>query len=159
LNSLNGIFNPMNNEHYEAIVRDIEQRFAMKIINDVPQLSLNRDRDKLAHINLLPDELLSFIWPIKDKFIDFSVGKLQKFSGLTFRSEQECAPNEELVDGEDDGREEVIGYPKNFLILYMIEFYILCQAPDHLNSYLNYARVSGAKKYGDDLKKIFAAIS
>ena len=159
MNSFNEIFNSMNNEHYEYIVRDIEQRFKMKIINDVSQLSLDRDMDKLAHINLLPDELLSFIWPIKDKFINFTVKKLQKFSGLTFRSEQECAPNEEMDDEGDDGREEVIGYPRNFLIIYMIEFYILCQDPDKLNSYLNYVRVSGAKKYANDLRKIFAAIS
>ncbi|WP_156966097.1 hypothetical protein [Paraburkholderia bannensis] len=129
----------------------------MKIISEVSQLALERDAGKLKYIDILPGELLKFTVDKKSKFINFTVEKLHKFSKLTFRSEQEFSENDDLNSNIEDGREEVIGFPKNFLVIYMAEFFILCEKSDFLDSYLGYVRVSGAKKYAADLRKIFSS--
>jgi hypothetical protein len=130
----------------------------MKIIDEMSQPSLTRDIEKMGYINLSPGELLDFVKSMRSQFINFSVEKLNKFSGLTFRSEQEFGPDGVLGDIDDDGHEEVVGFPRNFLVIYMIEFFILGKKPDILDSYLGYVRVSGAKKYAADLRKIFTSV-
>jgi hypothetical protein len=130
----------------------------MKIIDEMSQPSLTRDVGKLGCVNLSPGELLDFIKSMRNQFINFSVEKLNKFSELTFRSEQEFGPDGVPGDIDNDGHEEVVGFPRNFLVIYMIEFFILEKKPDILDSYLSYVRVSGAKRYADDLRKIFTSV-
>lgn len=59
------------------------------------------------------------------------------------------------IDDEDD--EKIIGYPCNFLITYLIEFFILKNNSSYLEEYLSSIRVGGAKKYAKDLIKIYVS--
>ena len=147
----------VNNPDYESIIYDVARKFAINVIDDISPPSIQRDESKLKYIDVLPRDLLGMIIANKREFIQFVVDKLQKFSGLTFKSEQRFS----LVDqsGDDaDGDEKIIGYPKNFLIMHMVEFFILTNKPGILNDYLKFVRITNAKKYAADLKKIYVSV-
>ena len=149
----------INRPEYESIIHEVARRFPINIIDDVPSLSIQRDESKLMYADILLCDLFELVILNKNKFIQFVVHKLQKFSGLSFRSQDEFPPGEEPDEDDYDDKERSIGYPKNFLIMHMIEFFILNKKPNILDNYLKFVRMSYAKKYASDLREIYASIT
>ncbi|WP_424411694.1 hypothetical protein ACPEER_04375 [Pasteurella sp. PK-2025] len=107
---------------------------------------------KLA--NLLADDALNLLKNDEATFVNFALMKMQKFENVKINEEY---PSNEKTDVEDDN-EIILGYSKIFLLLYLIEYFLLKTKPSELGFYLKTIRVPQAKKYEKELKEIYSKI-
>lgn len=64
--------------------------------------------------------------------------------------------NEQEGGGQDDKVLNELPFYRNFLNLYLIEFYVLSNRPGFLDVYLKSIRIPNSRKYSVQLKKAFA---
>lgn len=147
----------IESQKYEDVVTHISKNVKIKVLRNVADLALERDLSKLEKANVTVENLHDILLNDKDKFSLFSVKKIIKFSPITFKSEQEFREGDGLE--EDEEKETILGYPLNFLVIYLVEYFLLKNNPARLAIYLKEIKVSGSQKYAKDLKNIYNEVA
>ncbi|WP_424409874.1 hypothetical protein [Pasteurella sp. PK-2025] len=144
----------INSEQYQNLINSIQKKTKLKILNEYKDTTANRDWQKMKLANLLADDALNLLKNDEATFVNFALMKMQKFENIKMNEEY---PSDEKTDIEDDN-EIILGYSKSFLLLYLIEYFILKTKPSELGSYLKTIRIPQAKKYEKELKEIYSKI-
>ncbi|MGC7560391.1 hypothetical protein ACPEEL_03715 [Pasteurella sp. PK-2025] len=144
----------INSEQYQNLISSIQKKTKLKILNEYKDATANRDCQKMKLANLLADDALNLLKNDEATFVNFALMKMQKFENVKINEEY---PSNEKMDVEDDN-EIILGYSKSFLLLYLIEYFLLKTKPSELGFYLKTIRVPQAKKYEKELKEIYSKI-
>jgi hypothetical protein len=142
---------------YSKLIENLKEVIKIEVNENLPSNNnLNHDISRLKSAKLEIKELVLLIESEKNRIIDFIVAKLKKYNNV--EDIQEYPKGEELEKDEKDVRLKVLPYYKNFIVLYLIEFYLLKNNPSELESYLKSIRISNAKKYEKELKEIYSKL-
>lgn len=142
----------INSSQYQSIVDNIQRRIKLKILSEYRDTAARRDEQKMKLANLSGEEIMKVLETDKDDFIQFSLCKMQRFENVKIDEEY---PIWEKPEQEDDN-ETILGYSKGFLLLYLIEYYLLKNNPSELEPYLKAIRIPNARKYKNELKEIYS---
>ncbi|AWL78029.1 hypothetical protein DKB58_03210 [Capnocytophaga canimorsus] len=142
----------INSSQYQSLVDDIQKRIKLKILNEYRDTVASRDEQKMKLANLSGEKAMKLLETDKENFSKFALCKMQKFENAKIDEEY---PIGEEPEQEDDN-EMILGYSKSFLLLYLIEYYLLKTNPSELETYLKATRIPYAKKYEKELKKIYS---
>jgi hypothetical protein len=82
----------------------------------------------------------------------FVAAKLKKYEG---RDDEEYPPGEEPGPDERPKTLQVLDSPKDFLVVHLIEFTILCRAPKELEGYVKRRRIPHVKRYAKEVLGVF----
>lgn len=144
----------ISSSQYQNLIDTIQKRIRLKILNEYRDTVATRDEQKMKLANLSSDEALKLLEDDKSIFSGFVLLKLQKFENAKIDEEY---PEGEEPEQEDDN-ETVLGYSKSFLLLYLIEYFLLKTNPSELEPYLKATRIPNAKKYEKELKEIYSKL-
>jgi hypothetical protein len=145
----------INSNQYQSLIDNIQKKIKLKILNDYQDTVASRDEQKIEIARLSEKEIFDVIDNQKDSFLKFVLLKIQKFENM--KIDEEYPEGEEQNDDEDNN-ETIIGYSKSFLLLYLIEYYLLRYNPIGLLDYLKSIRIPNAKKYEKELKEIYGKL-
>ena len=136
---------------YKNLVDNIQKRTKLKVLSEYREAVASRDEKKMKLANLSKEEAMKLLEMDKEIFNEFVLCKMQKFENVKIDEEY---PNREEPEQEDDN-ETILGYSKSFLLLYLIEYFLLKTNPSGLEPYLKATRIPNAKKYEKELKEIY----
>lgn len=68
---------------------------------------------------------------------------------------EEEYPAEEDNSDNNNNNEVILGYSKGFILMYLVEYYLLKNRPQALMSYIKSMRIPNAMKYEKELKGIY----
>ncbi|MBC9130884.1 hypothetical protein JMI89_08690 [Frischella sp. Ac48] len=136
---------------YKNLVDNIQKRTKLKVLSEYREAVASRDEKKMKLANLSEEEAMKLLEMDKEIFNEFVLCKMQKFENVKIDEEY---PNREEPEQEDDN-ETILGYSKSFLLLYLIEYFLLKTNPSGLEPYLKATRIPNAKKYEKELKEIY----
>ena len=149
------IRNFIQSEEYLSVLNRIENVSNIEINSTDPSFTvLNHDISKLNFAELTIKNLEGLIAGDNQTIVEFILAKLKKY--LNVKVDQEYPLHEEVDD--DDETIKVLPFYRNFLILYLIEYFFLKNNPGKLASYLKSIKIPQAKKYEAELKEIFKNI-
>ncbi|MHC5310653.1 hypothetical protein ACYSNM_11415 [Myroides sp. LJL116] len=146
--------NIIDSSNYQNLLNSINKRTKIKIYEHYRDTVAARDQEKLKMAHLSGDQAVSLLGSDEDIFTEFVLLKLQKFENAIIDQQY---PLGEEPEQENDN-ETVLGYSKGFLLLYLIEYFLLKTNPSELGPYLKAIRVGNAKKYERELKEIYSKI-
>lgn len=141
----------------ESDIYDRLLRSVVRILNfnvndeDVSDVLLKYDAMKFNAAEVQPFEL-SNIAEDADGFCRYISKKLKIIQGT--ENEQEGKHQED----EDDVVLAVNPFYRNFLNIYLLEFYILKNKPEDLDGYLKSIRIPNSKKYASQLRVAFKSM-
>ncbi|MFK7112912.1 hypothetical protein V3468_00490 [Flavobacterium oreochromis] len=141
----------VESEQYQNLIDKVKQRTKLKILSEYRDLAAGRDEQKMNIANLSKEVALQLLEFDKENFMQFVLLKMQKFENVKIDEE---FPENENIEIEDDN-EIILGYSKSFLLIYLIEYFLLKTTPLKLEIYLKETRVPNAKKYEKELKEIY----
>jgi hypothetical protein len=84
-------------------------------------------------------------------FNNFVAAKLKKYEDRV----EEYPPGEEPDPDDRPKTLQVLASPKDFLVVHLIEFAILCRAPRNLEGYLRRRRIPHVKQYAKEIAGLF----
>lgn len=144
----------INSIQYQKIVDCIQKRTRLKILSEYRDAVAVRDEQKMGIANFSKADAMKLLEEDLEKFCRFTLYKMQKFEGTKI--------DEEFPDGEDpeieNDNEVILGYSRSFLLLYLIEYHLLKNNPEKLESYLKIIRIPNAKKYEKELRDIYSKL-
>lgn len=143
-----------NSRGYQNAIQTIKRIAKISIYPNYPDSLLAIDKLNLEKSGATINDIELLLKEHYDQVIDFSIKKIQKFEGLMI--EQEYSHGEEPNEGEEDSNEIDLGYSQSFLLINLIEFYLLKNNPQMLIDYLKSTRIPKAEKYARDLNSIYA---
>lgn len=138
---------------YVSFIKGVQKRANIKILDEYLETAASRDSQKMAMANLSVDKAI-YILKNDNKLLNYVLLKLQKYENV--KVEEEYPKGEEVE--EEDNNETFLGYSQSFLLLYLIEYYLLTEFPEKLLSYLTAIRIPNAKKYDKELKELYSKL-
>ena len=84
----------------------------------------------------------------------FVVKKMQ----YNFDEDDEYPEGEEILDDDKPHTIEELPYYKNFLVAFLIEYYLLKEQPTKLGEYLKRIHIAHATKYEKELRNIWKEV-
>lgn len=144
----------IDSSQYKNLVDNIKKSKRLKVLSEYRDAVASRDEQKMKLANLSKEEAMKLLEMDKDFFNKFVLYKMQKFENAKIDEEY---PNGEEPEQENDN-ETILGYSKNFLLLYLIEYFLLKTNPSGLEPYLKATRIPNAKKYEKELKEIYSKL-
>jgi hypothetical protein len=144
----------VNSTNYNVLLENVRSRIEIEINDDIPPVVWNFSIKGLSLADVKTDELKSLIELHTDSISAYVEVKLRKYSDDT---EQEYPKGYE-VEKEDD---KVVNLPfyKNFLIGYLLEYWILKENPLEIEKYVRAIRIPNAKKYAKEITVIYNDIN
>jgi hypothetical protein len=140
---------------YTMLLDRLENDLNIKVNKDIPSYTiLNYDILKLKAAKVNINELEKLIETDYNKILIFTANKIKKCDN--FHDKQGYAKEEELDEYDMDVRIKVLPFYKNFLLIYLIEYFFLKTNPSELASYFKAIRIPNAKKYEKELKEIYS---
>ena len=143
---MNKINEFINSGLYETLLKAVQER-NVEIDNIVPFSLLDYDRERLVAARIEIEDLKALL----STNISFVKSKMQ----LDFDEEDEYPVGEEVIDDEKPRTINELPYYKNFLVAFLIEYYLLKIQPKELGKYLKRIRIAHASKYEDRLKELW----
>ncbi len=141
---------------YENLIKFVEDKILLKILNDYRDNAAARDEDKLNKANASSEDILKIITLEKTQFIKYLFAKIKQFENVKFKDD---FPEGEEIEEEEDN-ETILGYAKGFILLYAIEFFLLKNGDNQkIETWLKECRVPQSKRYAKQLLKIYKSIS
>lgn len=140
--------------YYQNLMVQIKEKTHIKIIDEYRDTAALRDSQKLHLANLPTDAAISIIKQDFDELLNFTILKLCKYENV--KTEEEY-PNGEKPE-EEDNNETILGYSQGFLLMYLVEYYLLKEHPNNLIQYLKSVRIPYASKYAKELKNIYGEL-
>ncbi|MDR0606528.1 MAG: hypothetical protein LBG80_19830 [Bacteroidales bacterium] len=141
----------VNSYQYQNLIKDIQKRTKLKILDEYRDAAANRDEQKIEIAHLSEKDIFEILDNQINDFKKFVLLKMQKFENV--KVDEEYPEGEEIDD--DDVNETVLGYSQGFLLMYLIEYCLLKDNLSNMLTYLKAIRIPHASKYEKELKEIY----
>ena len=128
---MNKINEFINSGLYETLLKAVQER-NVEIDNIVPFSLLDYDRERLVAARIEIEDLKALLSTNMEEATSFVKSKMQ----LDFDEEDEYPVGEEVIDDEKPRTINELPYYKNFLVAFLIEYYLLKIQPTELGKYL-----------------------
>ena len=153
-NKMEQLIKFINSEVYTKLIEKLEQMFDIKVNKNAPSYTiLNYDISKLKAAKVDINELKKIMEIDSKEIFIFAAKKIKKYNNV--HDKQEYAKGEEPAEDDKDVKIKVLPFYKNFLIIYLIEYFLIKTNPSELESYLKVTRIPNARKYEKELKRIY----
>ena len=126
----------------------------IEIDDNVPFALLDYDNERLKAAQVKIDNLESLLGSNINEAMTFIDKKMQ----FDFEEDDEYPEGEEISDDDKPHTIEELPYYKNFLVSFLIEYYLLKEQPTELGKYLKRTHIAQATKYEKELRNIWEEV-
>lgn len=144
----------INGEIYEVLLKNVQTISNIEIDDNVPFALLDYDNERLKAAQVKIEELEYLFSSNMKETLCFVVKKMQ----YNFDEDDEYPEGEEILDDDKPHIIEVLPYYKNFLVAFLIEYYLLKEQPTKLGEYLKRIHIAHATKYEKELRNIWKEV-
>ena len=151
MDNINGF---INGENYELLLKNVQTICNIEIDDNVPFALLDYDNERLKAAQVTIEELEYLFSSNMKETLCFVVKKMQ----YNFDEDDEYPEGEEILDDDKPHTIEELPYYKNFLVAFLIEYYLLKEQPTKLGKYLKRIYIAHATKYDKELRNIWEEV-
>lgn len=151
MDNINGF---INGENYEFLLKNVQTICNIEIYDNVPFALLDYDNERLKAAQVKIEELEYLFSSNMKETLCFVVKKMQ----YNFDEDDEYPEGEEISDDDKPHTIEELPYYKNFLVSFLIEYYLLKEQPTELGKYLKRTHIAQATKYEKELCNIWKEV-
>lgn len=151
MDNINGF---INGENYEFLLKNVQTICNIEIDDNVPFALLDYDNERLKAAQVKIEELEYLFSSNMKETLCFVVKKMQ----YNFDEDDEYPEGEEISDDDKPHTIEELPYYKNFLVSFLIEYYLLKEQPTELGKYLKRTHIAQATKYEKELRNIWKEV-
>lgn len=144
----------INGENYGLLLKNVQTISNIEIDDNVPFALLDYDNERLKAAQVKIDDLESLLNTNMKETLCFVVKKMQ----YNFDEDDEYPEGEEISDDDKPHTIEELPYYKNFLVSFLIEYYLLKEQPTELGKYLKRTHIAQATKYEKELRNIWEEV-
>ncbi|MBF1468682.1 hypothetical protein [Prevotella pallens] len=144
----------INGENYELLLKNVQTISNIEIDDNVPFALLDYDNERLKAAQVKIEELEYLFSSKMKETLCFVVKKMQ----YNFDEDDEYPEGEEILDDDKPHTIEELPYYKNFLVSFLIEYYLLKEQPTELGKYLKRIHTAHATKYEKELCNIWEEV-
>ena len=144
----------INEENYELLLKNVQTISNIEIDDNVPFALLDYDNERLKAAQVKIDDLESLLNTNMKEASYFVEKKMQ----YNFDEDDEYPEGEEISDDDKPHTIEELPYYKNFLVSFLIEYYLLKEQPTELGKYLKRTHIAQATKYEKELCNIWKEV-
>lgn len=144
----------INGEIYEVLLKNVQTISNIEIDDNVPFALLDYDNERLKAAQVKIDDLESLLNTNMKEASYFVEKKMQ----YNFDEDDEYPEGEEISDDDKPHTIEELPYYKNFLVSFLIEYYLLKEQPTELGKYLKRTHIAQATKYEKELCNIWKEV-
>lgn len=144
----------INGENYELLLKNVQTISNIEIDDNVPFALLDYDNERLKAAQVTIEELEYLFSSNMKETLCFVVKKMQ----YNFDEDDEYPEGEEILDDDKLHTIEELPYYKNFLVSFLIEYYLLKEQPTELGKYLKRTHIAQATKYEKELRNIWEEV-
>ena len=151
MDNINGF---INGEKYEFLLKSVQTICNIEINDNVPFALLDYDNERLKAAQVKIDDLEFLLGSNMNQAMTFIDKKMQ----FDFEDDDEYPEGEEILDDDKPHTIEELPYYKNFLVAFLIEYYLLKEQPTKLGKYLKRIYIAHATKYEKELRNIWKEV-
>ena len=144
----------INGEIYEVLLKNVQTISNIEIDDNVPFALLDYDNERLKAAQVKIDDLESLLNTNMKEASYFVEKKMQ----YNFDEDDEYPEGEEISDDDKPHTIDELPYYKNFLVSFLIEYYLLKEQPTKLGKYLKRIHIAHATKYEKELCNIWKEV-
>lgn len=144
----------INGEIYEVLLKNVQTISNIEIDDTVPFALLDYDNERLKAAQVKIDDLESLLNTNMKEASYFVEKKMQ----YNFDEDDEYPEGEEISDDDKPHTIDELPYYKNFLVSFLIEYYLLKEQPTELGKYLKRTHIAQATKYEKELCNIWKEV-
>ena len=144
----------INGENYELLLKNVQTISNIEIDDNVPFALLDYDNERLKAAQVKIDNLESLLGSNMNEAMTFIDKKMQ----FDFEDDDEYPEGEEISYDDKPHTIEELPYYKNFLVSFLIEYYLLKEQPTELGKYLKRIHIAQATKYEKELRNIWKEV-
>ena len=144
----------INGENYGLLLKNVQTISNIEIDDNVPFALLDYDNERLKAAQVKIDDLEFLLGSNMNEAMTFIDKKMQ----FDFEEEDEYPEGEEILDDDKPHTIEELPYYKNFLVAFLIEYYLLKEQPTELGKYLKRTHIAQATKYEKELRNIWEEV-
>ena len=144
----------INGENYELLLKNVQTISNIEIDDNVPFALLDYDNERLKAAQVKIDDLESLLNTNMKEASYFVEKKMQ----YNFDEDDEYPEGEEISDDDKPHTIDELPYYKNFLVAFLIEYYLLKEQPTKLGKYLKRIYIAHATKYEKELRNIWKEV-
>lgn len=144
----------INGENYELLLKNVQTISNIEIDDNVPFALLDYDNEMLKAAQVKIDDLEFLLGSNMNEAMTFIDKKMQ----FDFEEDDEYPEGEEISDDDKPHTIEELPYYKNFLVAFLIEYYLLKEQPTELGKYLKRTHIAQATKYEKELRNIWEEV-
>ncbi|MBF1464710.1 hypothetical protein [Prevotella pallens] len=144
----------INGENYELLLKNVQTISNIEIDDNVPFALLDYDNERLKAAQVKIDDLESLLNTNMKEASYFVEKKMQ----YNFDEDDEYPEGEEISDDDKPHTIDELPYYKNFLVSFLIEYYLLKEQPTELGKYLKRTHIAQATKYEKELCNIWKEV-
>lgn len=144
----------INGENYELLLKNVQTICNIEIDDNVPFALLDYDNERLKAAQVKIDDLESLLNTNMKEASYFVEKKMQ----YNFDEDDEYPEGEEISDDDKPHTIDELPYYKNFLVSFLIEYYLLKEQPTELGKYLKRTHIAQATKYEKELCNIWKEV-
>lgn len=144
----------INGENYELLLKNVQTISNIEIDDNVPFALLDYDNERLKAAQVKIDDLEFLLGSNMNQAMTFIDKKMQ----FDFEEDDEYPEGEEILDDDKPHTIEELPYYKNFLVSFLIEYYLLKEQPTELGKYLKRTHIAQATKYEKELHNIWKEV-
>lgn len=144
----------INGEIYEVLLKNVQTISNIEIDDNVPFALLDYDNERLKAAQVKIDDLEFLLGSNMNEAMTFIDKKMQ----FDFEDDDEYPEGEEISYDDKPHTIEELPYYKNFLVSFLIEYYLLKEQPTELGKYLKRTHIAQATKYEKELRNIWEEV-
>ena len=144
----------INGENYGLLLKNVQTISNIEIDDNVPFALLDYDNERLKAAQVKIDDLEFLLGSNMNEAMTFIDKKMQ----FDFEEDDEYPEGEEISDDDKPHTIEELPYYKNFLVAFLIEYYLLKEQPTELGKYLKRTHIAQATKYEKELRNIWEEV-
>ncbi len=144
----------INGENYELLLKNVQTICNIEIDDTVPFALLDYDNERLKAAQVKIDDLEFLLGSNMNEAMTFIDKKMQ----FDFEDDDEYPEGEEISYDDKPHTIEELPYYKNFLVSFLIEYYLLKEQPTELGKYLKRTHIAQATKYEKELCNIWKEV-
>lgn len=144
----------INGENYELLLKNVQTICNIEIDDTVPFALLDYDNERLKAAQVKIDDLEFLLGSNMNEAMTFIDKKMQ----FDFEDDDEYPEGEEISYDDKPHTIEELPYYKNFLVSFLIEYYLLKEQPTKLGKYLKRIYIAHATKYEKELRNIWEEV-
>lgn len=142
----------IDSEQYQNFIDIVRKKTQLRVLDDYKNTAEERDNKRIEVSGMTLDDFYDIFHNHKGNFSRFVFCKMGKYENIKIDEEY---PSGEDNSGNNDGEENIIGYSRGFILMYLIEYFLLKNKPLELINYLKTMRIPNAVKYEKELQRIY----